>query len=115
MRGAADLTGGVVSLLVQMSEGNPGAAGVLADLIKDDPEGGFMKVLHLDDMNIRGSQIWVGYKDHCGQDLEVFKKALVDRDQAMVDTINGECFQPDLGYEGYKEKAVPSGASFGRR
>ncbi len=66
-------------------------------------------------MNIRGSQIWVGYKDHCKQDIEAFKTAISQRDQAMVDTINSECFQPDLDYEGYKEKAVTSGASFTRK
>ena len=90
-------------VVVTLSEGNPGAATVLAQIIKDDPVAGIHLCLHLDDMNMRGPQIWVGFKDHCGQDIEKFKTAIVDRDYAMVVTINREC--------GGEEKAVISGGS----
>ncbi len=98
-----------MAMLVTMSEGNPGAASVLAMLMEDSPETGFMKVLGLDDMNVRGPQIWVGFKDHCKQDLETFKTAISSRDEDMVQTINENCLHP-----GFTEEAVPSGASFGR-
>lgn len=90
-----------------MSEGNPGAASVIGQLMQDPCEG-FMAVLHMDDMNIRGCQIWVGYKDHCGSDIDRFKAAILDRDAAMVETINRIAL-PQTGH-----KAVEHGASFQR-
>ena len=98
---------GPMNLAVTMSEGNPGAASVIGQLLQDDT--GFMKLLGLDDMNIRGTQIWVGYKDHCGEDIEKFKAAIHERDADMVETINKECLYAD-----FQEKAVTSGASFER-
>ena len=109
MRQKIQTNGGVMDIAVTMAERNPGAASVIAKLLKDDSATGFMKLLDLDDMNIRGTQIWIGYKDHCGQDIEKFKQALHDRDSEMVSTINKECL-----HEGFQEKAVTSGASFGR-
>lgn len=94
----------VMEALITMSEGNPGAASVLAKLMQKYNEMGFMAALHLDDMNMRGSQIWVGYKDYCGQDLEKFFAALTSRDPAMVAKVNEKC-----GYTG--ELAVTHGSS----
>lgn len=96
-------------MIATMSEGNPGALSVLAQLAEDGEDNGFMKMLGLDDMNIRGQQIWVGYKDHCKEDLETFKQAIHVRDEDMVHTINQNCMYP-----GFTEEAVASGASFGR-
>ena len=93
-----------VDIVVVLSEGNPGAARVLADIIKEDQVEGIHLCLHIDDMNLRGPQIWVGFKDHCGQDVDVFKAAIIDRDSEMVATINKEC--------GGEEKAVTSGGSY---
>lgn len=93
-------------IIVQMSEGNPGAMNVLLDMIDHDPNNAILSILSLDDMNIRGSQIWIGYKDHCGQDMDNFIKAVQERDTAMIDKINE---QGALG--NHKEKAIPSGAS----
>lgn len=72
-----------------------------------DPVEGLGIILNLDDMNIRGSQIWLGYKDHCGQDLEVFKKAIDDRDPKMIELINHHGM---LG--NHPHRAVHGGASF---
>jgi hypothetical protein len=102
----------VVEVLTMMAAGNPGAIGVLVDLTKGDDPLNLMRVMSLDDMNIRGSQIWVGYKDHCGSDIDVFKKAIDDRDQGMLDTINHECYHPEMEHADYGHKAVKSGASF---
>jgi len=91
-----------------MSEGNPGAANVLGQMMQKDPDTGLIKILHLDDMNIRGTQIWLGFKDHCGQDMERFMQAILDRDQQMVDEINSHV--PG----NHTEIAVTSNASFNR-
>ena len=94
--------------MVVMSEGNPGALSVLAELMKSD-ELAMIDILHLDDMNIRGWQIWVGYKDHCGEDLSKFRQCIKDRDEGMVETINKKAAQMEDS-----ELAVQQGASFTR-
>lgn len=92
-------------VIMMMSEGNPGALNVLIELLKD--EMGLIDILNLDDMGMRGSQIWVAYKNHCKCDLEALKKALRDRDQALVDAVN------TLGsHIPGTPKAVTGGASF---
>jgi len=66
----------VMDGLCKMSEGNPGAASVLAMIIKEskvvDPDSvdGMMTVLHLDDLEVYGPRIWMLYKDVCGQRIE---------------------------------------------
>jgi len=113
MRQKIQMTG-LVDMSVSIAEGNPGAATVIAELLKPEWEDGMMKLLHLDDMNIRGSQIWVGYKDYCGEDINAFREAIAARDPLMIAKINEECYHPDLEYDGYKEEAVHNGASFNR-
>lgn len=68
----------VMDALVTMSKGNPGAATVLAELIKSD-EWGFIDVFHLDDAGLYGSNIWIAYKDICGQDIDRLRTAIRDR------------------------------------
>lgn len=90
-----------MSVLLKMAEGNPGAATVMGKLIADDPMG-FIDVLHLDDMGMRGSQIWEAFK-FCKQDIAALRKAIRGRDKAMVAHVNQHC--PD-------RRAVEHGASF---
>ncbi len=85
-----------------MAEGNPGGLRVLLQI--SVTQNGFMKILGLDDMNIRGEQVWVGYSDHCGQDLGKFLECIHNRSSDMVRTINNVC--------GARHTAVTSGASF---
>jgi hypothetical protein len=96
-----------MDMLHAMSEGNPGGLTVMLRMIQADPEFGLITIMHLDDMNIRGPQIWVGFKDHCKEDLPKFVQAIKDRDPAMVATINKEC-------ESYGHRATTHAASFER-
>lgn len=107
MRENIKLEATVIDLMVAMSEGNPGAINVLANIIKTNPNSGLITMLSLDDMNIRGSQIWLGYKDHCGQNIDKFIECVDNRDVEMVNTINK--------HSGMNEVAVVDGASFTRR
>lgn len=91
------------SFLLLMGEGNPGALSVLMEMVKNNE---IMRIFDLDDMNIRGCQIWVGYKDHCHENLAVFIQKVKARDPAMIRIINEN--------NGTKEVAVVSGASFRR-
>lgn len=102
MRKKISLDMSVLDIVTEMSEGNPGALTVMMDLISKNPDSGVFTLLHLDDMNIRGSQIWVGYKDYAGEDIAKFEEAVIARNPEMVNIINMEC----------DEKAVTSGASF---
>ena len=93
--------------MIKMSEGTPGAIVAIGNIVKSD-ELGPMLLLGLDDMNIRGSQIWVAYKDLYKENTDRFVKAIRNRDKNMVDFINQEI--ATIG----GEKAVTGGASFDR-
>jgi hypothetical protein len=95
-----------LDLMIVMSEGNPGALNVMMNMIKKDSLLGPMKIIALDDMNIRGTQIWVGYKDHCGEDMDKFVECITKRDPEMVEAINNEGLRGN-----HQEKAVTGGAS----
>ena len=90
-----------LDILVTMSEGNPGAISVLSQLMRGDH--GIADVLNLEDMNMRGSQIWVAYKDHCGQDIAKLCRLVRERDPGMIETVNQE-----MGRGGSEEVAVRS-------
>lgn len=85
VREKIDLNDTTMDVILKMAEGNPGGASVLADLLKT---GDLFLILSLDDMNIRGSQIWVAYKDHCNEDINALIECIKSRDEQMVDTVN---------------------------
>lgn len=102
-----ELNNSGTEVIIKMAEGNPGGLSVLMQLMKKDSMACFGVMLDLDDMNIRGTQIWIGFKDHCKSDIDEFFKAVRARDEGMVNTINEE---GKLG--NHSEIAVTSGASF---
>lgn len=99
------LTDSYKDILLKMGEGNPGAITVLFKLMGPDGSGA-LKILMLDDMNIRGTQIWIGYKDYCHQDLDAFDTAIKNCDEKMIARINEEGMRGN-----HNNKAVRSGAS----
>lgn len=62
-------------IVTKLSEGNPGALNVILELLDSsriDPDsvlGGFGNLLSLDTHGIYGSNIWLLYKDCCGQSI----------------------------------------------
>lgn len=75
--GRIEFNDSFLDIIYKMSEGNPGAVNVMMMLFQNkeeiDPQsalGGFGAILSLDTHEIYGSNIWVFYKDVCGQDLE---------------------------------------------
>lgn len=77
--------------LSKLSEGNPGAASVLAKMLTaDDFISGSMALAYLDEMNIRGYQIWVAYKDYCGENIDLLIKSIIGNDERMLKCINIE-------------------------
>lgn len=98
----------IEDILFKMSEGNLGALNVLMQIMATSDQF-FSHLLLLDDMNIRGTQIWLGYKDFSGSDVEVFMKNIETQNADMIICINEE------GRNGNHEwKAVKSGALHSR-
>lgn len=108
MRTRIKFTEDITEILTKMSEGNPGALTFLMEAINNlPPEQSFTTLMHLDDMNIRGSQIWIGYKHYCGCDTEKFLELVGKRDEGLVDFINQESKK-----DGLDEEARTHGASY---
>lgn len=57
-----------------MSEGNPGALTVLAEIMKEP--NGILDILSLDSLDIRGSKLYMLWNDCCGRDFKKFKRTL---------------------------------------
>ena len=93
-----------LNVLLKLAEGNPGAISVLKQMLSSPDPMSSMLFVVLEDMNMRGSQIWVGYKDHCGENLEKFMQCLKDNDPKMIATVNLN--------SGVDEQAVTSGNCF---
>lgn len=87
MRSPITLEMDMIDLVLTMAEGNPGALKVIMSLLTMN-EIGVIRLLSLDDMNIRGSQIWIAYKDHCGEDIEKLIEEIENRSYTMVETVN---------------------------
>ena len=100
-----NVTASTMDMLLLISEGNPGAATVLAQLMKED--NGILLVLGLDDMNIRGTQIWIGFKDYCKNDMKRFAECILKREAGMIEKINQEGLRGN-----HNHKAVEGGAAF---
>ena len=97
----------IAHLIMLMSEGNMGATTVIMQMFEKLGDDAVEMMLHLDDMNIRGTQIWIGYKDCCGQNIDKFIKCVKERDIKMIEKINEE------GHMGnHVHKAVKSGGSY---
>lgn len=102
-----DVNDSIDDIIYKMSEDVPGAMIGLTELMKSDEEG-VLLLLSLDDMNIRGDQIWEAYRYLYDEDGRKFAEAVKNRDAKMVEFINEE-----LALVG-GEKAVIGGAYFDR-
>lgn len=68
----------VVDAIAAMSDGNPGAISVLAQVFHGESGGvtGFFRILRLDSLGIYGPRIWMLFKDVCREELGVMLKVL---------------------------------------
>lgn len=86
-----ELTDTITDILFKLSGGNPGALNVLIQILKSGQSAdAIILMLSLDDMRVRGSSVWVGYKDFAGEDINVFIAAIRERDPEMLAVINSE-------------------------
>lgn len=63
-----------MDMVMVMTEGNPGAMMVIMDMLKDPK--GFLDILLLDHMEIRGSHLYMLHNDCCGRNNDKFKRTL---------------------------------------
>jgi len=77
-------------VLLKMAEENASSLKLMLRILKRFGYEGFSLILQLDDMNIRGIQIWVGYKFHCRGNFDRFIQCIQKRDLEMIETINCE-------------------------
>lgn len=107
MRKKIDLMDNTMNLIFKMSEGNPGALTVLMEILQRP--NALIAILGLDDMNIRGWQIWVAYKNHCKNNVDLLLELIKKRDSKMVDTINRAAVKANV-----PTRSTIGGASFNR-
>lgn len=64
-----------MDMMLALCEGNPGALSVCMDIQKangGDVIGLCADLIYLDAAGIYGSDIWIAFKDYCGQDIRAF-------------------------------------------
>lgn len=66
----------LIDAVVKMAEGNLGATRVMCELMEPNLVEGFMDICRLDDLELYGSDIWLAYKDVCGEDIEKLRQRL---------------------------------------
>lgn len=74
--------------IVSLSKGNPGAATALTEVLKHNMDQATTVLRTLDEMNMYGPRIWLGYKDYCDKDANRFVTCVLEKEQGMIDLIN---------------------------
>lgn len=106
-RSQINLEWSIKDLIAFMSEGNPGGLNAMLGMLHtSDVNTTVHTILIMDDMNIRGPQIWVALK--CSGSVEELMNRIKNRDAKLVEQIN-----EDMG-EDYPWKATTSGGSLDR-
>jgi hypothetical protein len=95
----------VKEMIYELGERSLAAIDVLIKLFFQGGEEDKANLLKLDDMNIRGAQISMGFKYFCKRNLSLFLKNIVEGNKDMVDSINLMNYS-----RGSKYKAVTQGA-----
>ena len=65
----------MLEMIVTMSEGNPGAATCLMQMLQEDPMT-MLDILWFDSMEIYGSKIYMLWNDCCGRDFGKLKQTI---------------------------------------
>lgn len=94
MREAIGLNDTLHDVAAKMGDGNPGGINIAMQFLTANAEKigfeGWIVLMDLDDMNIRGSQLWAAYKDFADCDLVALAKAARARSLELVDAVNEE-------------------------
>ena len=77
----------IKDVIVAMCEGSPGALRALCEMLEADPAMGYVAICHLDDLEIRGSDIWLGYKDICDYNATLLTAMAIDHETGLKNKI----------------------------
>lgn len=66
-----------LDMLMVMSEGNPGALSVIMQMMQDKKPRGFLDILLLDSLDIRGSKIYMLWSDCSERNMEKYFRTLM--------------------------------------
>jgi hypothetical protein len=83
-----------VSTILEVTYGNEGALTVIGKLAQLNPEPQVFRswLENLTISCLRGSQIWIAYKDYCNEDIGLFQSLLVKQDVHMITFAMKESF-----------------------
>lgn len=81
----------VKEMIIELSEGNPGALTVLIQMVQAAEAQDVMFALpvlftYMKENGLTGSEIWILYKDECGSDYDTFIQTLALRAEAEAIT-----------------------------
>ncbi len=103
-------------LLTEMSEGNMGTMAILDRMINKSNliNSVVYTFIDLDDMNMRGDQIWIAFHEYCKNNILKFLDCVQKRDEKMVNYVNNS-ISKSLESGMVYHKAVREGARDGRQ
>ena len=97
-------------MILKMSEGNPGAATTLMEMLKEggkiDPDSafaGFTGIINLDSFGIYGTNIYILYSDICGRDV---LKTLAVLRAVQLGLFNREILREACSRQDYSGKSL---------
>lgn len=100
-------TARIEDAIFELSEGNPGAINAMMIVYTGVSRKAVPFLIGLDDMNIRGSQIWVAFKDAASGDPQKLAELVIARDKSLVATVNRECpHKPQAVAGGHRPKTA---------
>ncbi len=82
-----------IDVVTKITQSNFGALMVINQFIELYPKSVLAKIIILEELNLHGPEIWIGYKDYCGQDINKFIECLDKRDMEMMAMIKKEMGQ----------------------
>ena len=89
-------------IMLLIARGNPGALTVLMQLSQMGAAG-VSTIIKIGDLGLRGSSIWVAYKDFAKQDIQALIIAIMSEDPVMLEAVRlnltpeeVQSMQPDL-------------------
>lgn len=83
-----------------VTEGNRDAVAVTTLLIGElGVVGARRMMMDMAQMNIRGARLWLGYKEHCMEDIDRFIACIRDNDPKLVERVNRPGNRRRLGFK----------------
>ena len=78
----------IIKIMVDISDGNPGAINAMMMCMEED----LASIFAIEKSGLRGSQIWLAYKDYSNCDTKKMIRGIIDKDPSLKEVleINGQ-------------------------